>query len=51
MFDFNGDGELNSLERATELAFLNDILNEEEAEGQMTELELSVCGKYLLIRT
>ncbi|NLL77181.1 MAG: hypothetical protein GX235_08025 [Clostridiales bacterium] len=41
MFDFNCDGELNSLERATEFAFLNDMLNEEEAEEQMTELELS----------
>lgn len=32
MFDFNRDGELNSLERATEFAFLNDMLCEEEAE-------------------
>lgn len=41
MFDFNRDGELNSLERATEFAFLNDMLNEEETEEQMTELESS----------
>ncbi len=41
MFDFNRDGELNSLERATEFAFLNDMLCEEEAEEPMTELELS----------
>lgn len=41
MFDFNRGGELNSLERATEFAFLNDMLCEEEAEEQMTELELS----------
>lgn len=41
MFDFNRDEELNSLERATEFVFLNDMLCEEEAEEQMTELELS----------
>lgn len=41
MFDFNRDGELSTFERAAEFAFLNDMLSEEEAEEQMTELELS----------
>lgn len=41
MFDFNRDGELSIFERAAEFAFLNDMLSEEEAEEQVTELELS----------
>ena len=30
-FDFNGDGEMDAFERATEFAFLNDLLNDEDA--------------------
>lgn len=32
MFDFNGDGELNPLEQATEFAFLDMLIKQEEAE-------------------
>ncbi len=37
LFDFNHDGEMNAFERATEFAFLDEMMNEEEK----TELELS----------
>lgn len=40
MFDFNGDGEMDSFERAAEFAFLDEMMNDEEAEEE-TELELS----------
>ena len=32
MFDFNKDGEMGFIERAAELAFLNELLTEEEKE-------------------
>lgn len=31
-FDFNGDGEMDSFERAAEFAFLNDLLQDEESD-------------------
>ena len=37
LFDLNKDGELGLIERAMELAFLEEMINEEEK----TELELS----------
>ena len=40
MFDFNGDGEMDSFERAAEFAFLDEMMNDEEEEEE-TELELS----------
>ena len=30
MFDFNRDGKIDSIERAAEIAFLNDMMNQEE---------------------
>ena len=39
MFDFNGDGEMDSFERAAEFAFLDEMIADEEEEE--TELELS----------
>lgn len=32
LFDFNGDGKMDSLERAIELATIDDMLREEEEE-------------------
>ena len=39
MFDFNKDGEMGFIERAAELAFLNELLTEEEKEEKLSELE------------
>lgn len=36
LFDFNGDGRMNTFERVSELAFLTELESEER-----TELELS----------
>ena len=30
IFDFNRDGKMDSIEKAAEIAFLNDMINEEE---------------------
>ena len=40
MFDFNDDGEMDSFERATEFAFLDEMMDEDDEE-EKTELELS----------
>lgn len=34
MFDFNGDGKLDMVERASELAFLNMLIEEEAEENE-----------------
>ena len=31
-FDFNGDGKMDSFEKAAEFSFLNDLLQEEESD-------------------
>lgn len=42
MFDLNNDGELDSLERALEYQFMDDLIDEEEQKERMEDLELSV---------
>ncbi len=41
LFDFNGDGELDTLEKATALATVTAIMDAEEECAQQEELELS----------
>ena len=37
MFDFNRDGKLDGLERATEFAFLNSLFEEDENDDDSDE--------------
>lgn len=37
-FDFNSDGEMDSFEKAAEFTFLNDLLNDEDADDCDSDL-------------
>lgn len=38
-FDFNGDGKMDAFESAAEFAFLNDLLQDEKAEGDCSSCD------------
>ena len=37
MFDFNGDGDLNFVERAAEFTFVQHLMEEDEEDEEYTE--------------
>lgn len=50
LFDFNGDGKLDMVERASELAFLNMHIEEEAEEDEYDELP-DEDPSYFIIHT
>lgn len=46
LFDYNGDGQLDWLEKATEMAFLQTIMEDDDAENTDEQKSKDESGNY-----
>ena len=50
MFDFNRDGKLDSLERAVQFQFMDDMLKEDHSSSDFNEIRTVAKSLLLLLK-